>query len=242
MNRETLAYLAGAMDSDGFFGIKRHTYAMRVRRDAHQAVYSERAGLKQVTETIPQLLKETFGGRCAIEAANTKHGKPFWSWDSTDKVAALAAKSLLPYLLVKKRQALLLLELRATKDDDRLKHSAYWFELANPGWRQMPLLTFPEVVERMGYAGIAMVSQAVRNGTLLALPWANDGSIGKRVPAALVERVAADARLSKDGRARCRPIELINLRQDLWDQCRELNRIGTGQHPISERIGRYATL
>ena len=58
----TLAYLAGAMDSDGCISVKRSTYAMRVRGDAGTPVFSERVIFKQVTPEIPTLLKELFGG------------------------------------------------------------------------------------------------------------------------------------------------------------------------------------
>jgi hypothetical protein len=52
-----LAYLAGAI------GIKRSTYAMRVRGDAGAPTFSERVALRQVTPEIPTMLKAHFGGR-----------------------------------------------------------------------------------------------------------------------------------------------------------------------------------
>ena len=62
MKNATLAYLAGAIDSDGTVGVKRSTYAQRVRGDAGQAVFSERIALRQVTPEIVNRLRETFGG------------------------------------------------------------------------------------------------------------------------------------------------------------------------------------
>ncbi len=234
-----LAYLAGAMDSDGHFSIKRQTYAMRVRGDAGNPVFQEVCGLKQVTPQIPALLKETFGGYLGQQGASTKNGKPLWSWQATDRNAAQCAKALFPYLCVKRQQADLLLQLRDTKSDNRLKQVAHWFEKENPAWRNMPMLTTTEVKSRLGYANGGMVSQAVRNGTLLALPYKYDGKIIDRIPAALVEIVADHQTRSKDGRARSRPPQLIGMRQALWEQCRELNRIGTGDHPIFLRTGPY---
>jgi len=61
-----LAYLAGAMNADGYFTIKKHTYHFRIRKDATQAMYSERLGLKQVTPHVPKLLKGRFGGYLTI--------------------------------------------------------------------------------------------------------------------------------------------------------------------------------
>jgi hypothetical protein len=237
MDETTLAYLAGAMDSDGSFGIKRHTYAMRIRGDASQPVYSERASLKQVTPEIPHLLKDTFGGRCAPQNASSKNGRPLWGWDATDVIAATAAKRLLPFLRVKKPQAELMLELRRTKTDDRYKQIAYWFEQEHPGWRQLPMLTYTEVAQQLGYKTTKMVSQAVSNGSLLALPYATMGVEIPRVPTMMVAIYAEHAARSKDGRGRCRPTQLIAWRERLWNECRELNRIGTGQHPIYMRTG-----
>ena len=236
----TLAYLAGAMDSDGHFSIKRQTYAMRVRGDANNPIFQERVGLKQVTPQIPTLLKETFGGHLSAQHPSTVNGKPLWGWEAGDRKATECAKALLPHLLVKRKQATLLLQLRETKDDDRLKHLGYWFEKEHPDWRKMPMLTTTEVLTRLGYADGTMVTQAVRNGALLSLPYRFDGKERPRVPAALVELLAEHQTRSKDGRGRNRPPQLIALRQDLWQQCRELNRIGTGDHPIYTRTGPYA--
>jgi hypothetical protein len=167
---EILAYLAGAMDSDGSFGIRRKTYSMRTRGDLSPG-YSERVGLKQVTPEVPQLLKETFGGGVGVSKPGTKNSRPLWHWGATDRIAADAAKALLPFLRIKKRQVELLLELRSTKDDSRYQRLAYWFEKENPDWRDMPLLTFTEVAARMGYKSLDIVCQAVSNGSLLALPY-----------------------------------------------------------------------
>ena len=115
MNETTKAYLAGCLDSDGYFTIKRSTYHLRVRRDATQPVYSEKIGLKQVTEYVPRLLHESFGGYYRIEKPSTKNGKPLHSWTVTDRKAIECVTALLPYLHVKREQAELLVELRRLK-------------------------------------------------------------------------------------------------------------------------------
>ncbi|MBV8522460.1 MAG: hypothetical protein JOY71_10115, partial [Acetobacteraceae bacterium] len=171
MNKTILAYLAGAMDSDGSFGIKRSTYHMRVRGDAWQPVYQERADLKQAAPDIPNLLRQTFGGSLSHNAPGTAKSKPLYGWHASDRVAANTAKALLPYLRIKRRQAELLIELRATKDDSRYQQFAYWWGLENPKWRKMPMLTYNEAARVIGYKSRTMVSQAVRNGSLLALPY-----------------------------------------------------------------------
>src|SRR6184192_74603 len=73
--RMTLAYLAGAMDSDGWFGIKRSTYHQRVRGDAVNPAYQERLGLKQVAPTVPTMLRNCFGGSLSQARGQTPNSK-----------------------------------------------------------------------------------------------------------------------------------------------------------------------
>lgn len=123
---ETLkAYLAGCLDCDGWFTIKRSTYAMRVRGDASQAVYSERIGLKQVTADVPTLLHEHFGGYLRTEKPSTKNGQPLWAWSVSDLKAIACAEMLMPYLRVKARQAAILLELRQLKGAPRIQSGTF---------------------------------------------------------------------------------------------------------------------
>lgn len=116
----TYAYLAGAMDSDGCIAVKRSTYAMRVRGDAGAPVFSERLMLKQVTPDIPTLLKETFGGTLRIDNASTRKGRPLYSWQVTDLQAANCLRALLPYLRIKREQALNCLALRELKEQSKV--------------------------------------------------------------------------------------------------------------------------
>ena len=111
----TLAYLAGAMDADGYFTIKRSTYHLRVRGDARVPTFHERIGLKQVSPAVPELLRDVFGGSIGIQKPSARNGKPLYSWQVTDRKAATAAEMLLPYLRIKRQQAEILLELRRLK-------------------------------------------------------------------------------------------------------------------------------
>ena len=115
INDLTLAYLAGALDADGYFTIKRSTYHLRVRGDARVPLFSERIGLKQVDSAVPELLRASFGGGIGIQKPSSRNGKPLYGWQVTDKKAAAAAELLLPFLRIKYRQATILLELRRLK-------------------------------------------------------------------------------------------------------------------------------
>ena len=110
------AYLAGCVDCDGYFTIKRSTYHMRVRNDASNPVFSEKVGLKQVIPVVVDLLQEYFGGYRRIEKPSAKNGKPLHAWSVTDKQAVACVQCLLPYLKVKLAQANVLIELRRSKD------------------------------------------------------------------------------------------------------------------------------
>lgn len=110
-----LAYLAGAIDSDGTIGIKRSTYAMRVRGDAAAPVFSERVALRQVTADIPNLLKASFGGSLYVTKPSTARGRHLYSWAVTDQQAVTCLRAMMPYLRVKKEQALNCLALRDVK-------------------------------------------------------------------------------------------------------------------------------
>ena len=110
-----LAYLAGAIDSDGTIGIKRSTYAMRVTQDSKSPTFSERVALRQVVPIIPEMLKAKFGGSLYMTAPSTPNGKPLYSWAATDLRAAECLNALLPYLRIKKAQAVNCLELRKVK-------------------------------------------------------------------------------------------------------------------------------
>ena len=120
-----LSYLAGCLDCDGWFTIKRSTYAMRVTKDAGQPVYSERIGLKQVTPEVVDLLHEYFGGYRRIEKPSAKNGKPLYAWSVSDRNAIICAEAVLPYLKVKAKQAHLLVELRVIKGQARVQSGTY---------------------------------------------------------------------------------------------------------------------
>lgn len=121
MSKLELAWLAGIMDADGYFTIKRNTNRMR-RHDAVSPTYHEIVGIKQTCPVAPDKLKELFGGSRSLQKPNAKNGKPLHGWYASDRIAATVAKTLLPYLRIKPRQAELILELRKHKDRPRSEH------------------------------------------------------------------------------------------------------------------------
>jgi hypothetical protein len=235
----TMPYLAGAIDSDGSIGIKRHSYRMRVTGDAANPCYSERICLKQVTPQIPHMLKDAFGGMIGKNKAQSENGKPLWSWQCTDRQAARACEQLVPFLQVKKRQAQLCLDLRASKSGPMLT-LAYWYAKDHPDWEKYETISSKEVLEISRYRQLATVHQAMRNGSLLALPRARRGKVRFCKP--MIEWYMSIRAAAKGSTGYKRPAQLIAYRDSLYQECRELNRIGIGKHPITERTGCYAPL
>lgn len=110
-----LSYLAGSIDADGSFTI-RVDKTMVNKGAAKFATYQEMISLKQVTPEVPHLLKETFGGCLYLQGPSVTKGRPLWTWHISSKKAARAVAALLPHLRIKRKQAQLLIELRALKD------------------------------------------------------------------------------------------------------------------------------
>lgn len=235
MDDITLAYLAGAMDSDGYFTIRRSTYRKRVVGDTVNPTFSENAGLKQVVPTIPKLLHDLFSGSFYRGKSQTANSRPPYIFVVTNKKAITLCNALLPYLRVKRKQVEVLLELRKSKSD-KYYRVAYWFEKEFPDWTQMELITTTEVVKILGYTNRNSVSQAISNGLLLALPYKQRGKEVPRIPKLLVERVAQCT--GRDGH-KVQPPQLVAWRQSLYEQVKELNKMGVHGTPVYHRTGPY---
>lgn len=112
-----LAYLAGAVDSDGWIGIVKHDPNRPSKRRC--ASYCEAITFAQTGPTIPEMLKARFGGHVQYRIRRgdrAKNWRPMYYWNGRSKIAARAVAALRPYLKIKARQADLVLELRASKD------------------------------------------------------------------------------------------------------------------------------
>lgn len=114
MNDLLTAYLAGVMDSDGWFTIKRHA-ANSAYRDSF--TYSEFAGCGQTSPEAVEILQSNFGGTIRIRSRKTAgNWKPMHYWVVSNKLAAVVARELRPHLRVKAAHADLIIALRESKD------------------------------------------------------------------------------------------------------------------------------
>jgi hypothetical protein len=111
-----LAYCAGIIDADGWIGVKRSSYAVRVVKDSAQPTYGERVRVKQVELPAVALLHDIFGGTIRLERPTAARGRRLHSWQVGDKLAATCLSALLPYLRIKQAQAKNCLFLRSLKE------------------------------------------------------------------------------------------------------------------------------
>ena len=135
MKKETLAYLAGIMDADGFFTIKRNTYSVRIKKDSHNPTYQERVGIKQVCPEAIDIIHKNFGGYRRIDKPSAKNGKPLHSLGLSCRKAVAFINAIYPYLRIKKKQARILLRLRKSIDKGKQKttfsyHKNRWGKIA----------------------------------------------------------------------------------------------------------------
>lgn len=224
----TLAYLAGAMDADGYFTIKRSRSAT-FRARGWTEMFTEVVGLKQVTPQVPQLLHGTFGGSLYLQQSSAKRGRPLHIWHGSNTVALACCHALLPYLRIKGQQAQKLIELSETKAS-RYRRLAYWFEREFPDWRSLPMVTIREAGILLGRdptTARRCILGHVSQSDWLRLPFDYHNPKAGRIPRLFAERLAA--LLASDGRKYHNPPELIAWRSRICGELRELNRVGVGE-------------
>jgi hypothetical protein len=132
----TLAYLAGAMDADGYFSV--HKSSKRGGRQFWNETYSPRIGLGQVTKAVPELLRKTFGGTSMRIEQRGGRNRDIFRWLATNKRAVRACEFLIPYLRLKGEQAKLLVELDTYTRKD-VRKAAFWYERDHPNWSEETL-------------------------------------------------------------------------------------------------------
>lgn len=111
LSEAQLSYAAAAIDCDGHITL--------VRKDRHRkdrspvAYYQPTVGLGQVDRIIPAILSEWFGGN-VYDLAGWNGNRPTFQWQCYSAVAYRVCEILAPHLLLKRRQAGILLEYEAT--------------------------------------------------------------------------------------------------------------------------------
>jgi excisionase family DNA binding protein len=206
-----LAYAAGVIDSDGWIGVHRNTYAARVRGDATQAVYSPRVAVKQVTPQALDLLHLLFGGHRYDSKPSAARGRPLLTWQVHSAAAGRVLQQLLPYLRIKREQALNALEVVQMNASGQRRRFA--LPAVDP---TEPMVTMAEAARRLG-KGYATVIQSVRLGNV---PHLRLGPRRVLIPESYLE-VWATRRHSPTRRP-----DLTERLEALFQRAKELNRVG----------------
>jgi hypothetical protein len=206
-----LAYAAGVVDSDGYIGVHRNTYAMRRRGDAFQAVYVPRVQVKQVTGQAVDLLHDLFGGYRYIGQPTAVRGRPLLGWAVHSAAAGAVCDALLPYLRIKRAQAENVLEVCQINSSRRRRQHDVPDVIEGE-----PMVTMAEAARWLGKS-YAVVIQAVRLGSV---PHVRSGPRKVLIPESYLPVWAA--RRVTPGR---HP-EVTARLEECFQRAKELNRVG----------------
>lgn len=100
------AYMAGFVDADGSIGISAVSKAKQ---------YVSKITVTNCNKKVVELFKDEFGGKVRCRTWKNKNWKPGYEWSYTAVKAQNIITLLLPYLRIKKKQALLVLRLGKLK-------------------------------------------------------------------------------------------------------------------------------
>ena len=113
MKETDLAYIAGILDGEGYIGIKKTTTRRNGRVNPQ---YQERVQVRMVDKGAIEFLADMLGGNYYKEKPSSTNGRPLYCYQTSDLQAVTILKKVLPYLRVKNRNALAVLELRKRKE------------------------------------------------------------------------------------------------------------------------------
>lgn len=105
-------YLAGFVDGEGHIGIKKHTRFLRSKSEC----YYERISVANTNKEIIDIFKKEFGGYVYHHKPSKLSNNSYWSWEVTNKQARIMLEKIYPYLIVKKIEADVVMELTKSKE------------------------------------------------------------------------------------------------------------------------------
>ncbi|MEA2036170.1 MAG: LAGLIDADG family homing endonuclease [Nanoarchaeota archaeon] len=115
-------YLAGLLDGEGYFGIRKHKPGKGGQVNPR---YQEEIKIAMVEEKPIRLLKKIFGGSLYTAKGTNRS---LFIYQAADKIACSICKSLLPYLLIKNKNAKILLKMRLHKEKTIAKNKGGKFK------------------------------------------------------------------------------------------------------------------
>lgn len=106
-DRDKVIYLAGATDGEGSIGITKHKRIERLT-----PAYEPRLQVGNTSKEMLDLFVKTFGGKLTPEKRLTQGGKDFYIWSIYGVSMVKALEAMLPFLIVKREQAKLVIALQ----------------------------------------------------------------------------------------------------------------------------------
>ena len=111
MDDVDLAYFAGCIDSDGCISVARSPVSNYDTHTFHECVV-----LGQVIPVVPYMLLERFGGAVNLRKTKAHTHRDLFVWTAKALKANRMLVDILPYLHIKREQALNCIELRRVMD------------------------------------------------------------------------------------------------------------------------------
>jgi hypothetical protein len=105
MGERTLAYFAGLFDGEGCVSVTE----VKSKPGGRSPTFQTLAQVSMTDRRALHFLLDSFGG--SLHLINKEGARPVWVWSVYQKTAKLFLEAILPYLIVKKLQADLLIEL-----------------------------------------------------------------------------------------------------------------------------------
>jgi hypothetical protein len=145
MSQADYAYLAGVIDGEGCIRIQRVRARGVVR-------YQLRLHVANTSRALMDWLEMTFGGHAY--ARKKPHGGVVWDWHVKNGHVPDVLRLVLPYLIVKREEALLAFEFRAAvrKPNDPRYLSLDQQSRQEDCWRRMGQLKYANSPSRKGHA------------------------------------------------------------------------------------------
>ena len=128
MNKTILAYAAGFFDGEGTVGI--NAQKPNVKNGRTLTMYSLKIDIRNTNEDVLLWLKKNFNGNIkyySIEKLKGSYGatKPQWRWNISSNQAKDFLELILPYLVVKRKQAELAIIFQKNRKDLLNKEKPY---------------------------------------------------------------------------------------------------------------------
>ena len=111
----TTDYIAGLFDGEGFFQIDKAP-----RKDTTRGVaYQTHARITMRDKPVLEKIQDIYGGSLRLSAAATDKHAEYWSWDVCGQEASAFAIMVGPRLLIKQRQADLVIRFQGYKAENK---------------------------------------------------------------------------------------------------------------------------